>query len=205
MKEFDKEKMEQMTEMLNKYLSQGNYDSGVEDLMKDAREQMGKPNEGDDSFKMEIKYYDENEDLDETKELKYEHEGDSGFDIRCGESEVTLEPMERKMVGTGLYFALPDNIELQIRPKSGLAIKKGLTVLNTPGTVDSNFRGEVRCILINLSGETQKLEYGDKIAQGVISTVNSGMMVNLKPSSYKDIEEDETSRGSGGFGSTGEK
>ena len=134
----------------------------------------------------------------------YFHEGDSGFDFRANLSDgeiVVIKPMERKLIPTGLYFEVPRGYELQVRPRSGLALKNGITVLNTPGTVDSNYRGEVKIILINLGNEDFTVNSGDRIAQGVISPVLDKMWGELnKVSTLSD-----SNRKSGGFGSTGIK
>ncbi len=123
------------------------------------------------------------------------HEGDAGMDLFSVE-EVVLKPMERKLIHTGIKIQLPKNTEAQIRPRSGLALKNGITVLNTPGTIDEGYRGEIGIILINLGAEEFKVEEGMKIAQMVI-----------KPTLTLDVEEvvklTETTRGEGGFGSTG--
>lgn len=123
------------------------------------------------------------------------HEGDSGMDLFSVE-EVILKPMERKLVHTGIKIQLPKNTEAQIRPRSGLALKNGITVLNTPGTIDEGYRGEIGIILINLGTEEFKVEEGMKVAQMVI-----------KPTLSLEVEEvvelTETTRGQGGFGSTG--
>lgn len=123
------------------------------------------------------------------------HEGDAGMDLFSVE-EVVLKPMERKLIHTGIKIQLPKNTEAQIRPRSGLALKNGITVLNTPGTIDEGYRGEIGIILINLGTEEFKVEEGMKIAQMVI-----------KPTLTLDVEEvvklTETTRGEGGFGSTG--
>ena len=125
----------------------------------------------------------------------YAHQGDSGMDLYSVE-EATIEPGERKMVGTGLQISLPKGFEAQIRPKSGLAANFGVTVLNTPGTVDSCYRGEVRVILANLGKEAYKVEKGKKIAQMVIARVEEAEI--------EEVEElDDTARKDGGFGSTG--
>ena len=127
----------------------------------------------------------------------YAHFGDSGADLFATE-DATLQPMERKAIGTGLTAEIPAGYELQVRPKSGLALKSGLTVLNTPGTIDFGYRGEIKVILINLSNETYQVEKGQKIAQLVVA-----------PVAYAEFEEvaelSDTSRGGGGFGSTGLK
>lgn len=130
----------------------------------------------------------------------YAKEGDSGFDLRADEGGL-LKPLERKLVSTGLYFELPEGYELQIRPRSGLAYKKGITVLNTPGTVDTGYRGEVKVLLINLSNEEFTWEKGERIAQGVLSprvSTDYGELIEVN-------EITESERGSGGFGSTGTK
>ena len=103
---------------------------------------------------------------------KYNHKEDSGFDIRANiDKDITISSLERVLVPTGLYFQIHEDYELQIRPRSGLAAKHGISVLNTPGTVDSNYRGEVKIILVNLSKEDYTIKRGDRIAQGVVSYV----------------------------------
>lgn len=128
---------------------------------------------------------------------EYAHPGDSGLDIRANlEEAVILQPLERKLIPTGIYVSLPDGYEIQVRPRSGLALKHGLTVLNTPGTIDSNYRGEIGVIIINLSNEIQHIFPGDKIAQLVVMKVekaNVDLVFSL----------DETDRGENGYGSTG--
>ena len=131
-------------------------------------------------------------------EPKYHYGSDSGFDLRANE-KVKLEPFDRKLVSTGLHINIPKRCEIQIRPKSGLALNKGLTVLNTPGTVDEGYTGEIKVILINLSPNSQTIEFGDKIAQAVICPVIQGRDVTLKR--VKDIENKD--RNENGFGSTG--
>jgi dUTP pyrophosphatase len=131
-------------------------------------------------------------------EPKYHYGSDSGFDLRANEN-VTLKPFERKLVSTGLHINVPTRHEVQVRPKSGLALKKGLTVLNTPGTVDEGYTGEIKVILINLSQETQIIKIGDKIAQAVICPVVQGRDVILK----RVLEIKEKDRNENGFGSTG--
>ena len=128
---------------------------------------------------------------------KYESEQAAGMDIRCNIAEaITLQPMERKLIPTGLYIELPAGFEAQIRPRSGLALKRGLTVLNTPGTIDADYRGEVGVILINLSGEPQTIEPGERICQMVIAKHEQPELVEVK-------ELSETERGAGGFGHSG--
>ncbi len=123
--------------------------------------------------------------------------GSSGLDIRAYmEDALTLLPMERTLIPTGLFLEIPQGYEVQIRPRSGLAIKQGITCLNTPGTIDADYRGEIKVILINLSGEAQVIQPGDRIAQMVLQKVEQIEWVPVN-------ELSETSRGAGGFGSTG--
>lgn len=127
----------------------------------------------------------------------YATTGSAGMDIRaCLSEPVTLQPLERYLVPTGLFIALPDGFEAQIRPRSGLAIKQGLTCLNSPGTIDADYRGEIKVILINLSNEAQTIQSGDRIAQMVIQQVSQ-----ISWEVVADLET--TERGSGGFGHTG--
>jgi dUTP pyrophosphatase len=136
----------------------------------------------------------------ENKNPVYAKEGDSGFDLRANEGG-SLKPLERKLVGTGLYFELPDGYELQIRPRSGLAYKNGITVLNSPGTVDTGYRGEIKVLLVNISNEEFTWERGERIAQGVVAHRISSDCGDL----IEVMEINESERGSGGFGSTGTK
>lgn len=130
---------------------------------------------------------------------RYESAQAAGMDIRCYLQEpVTLQPLERKLLPTGLYLELPEGYEAQIRPRSGLALKRGLTVLNSPGTIDADYRGEVGVILINLSGEAQKIESGERICQMVIARHEQPEVVEVESLS-------ETERGAGGFGHSGVK
>ena len=127
----------------------------------------------------------------------YATEGSSGMDVRAFINEtVTLQPLERALIPTGLFIELPQGFEAQIRPRSGLAVKQGITCLNTPGTVDADYRGEIKIILINLSNEIQSVHNGDRIAQMVIQKVEK-IDWNLS------VELEETERNAGGFGSTG--
>ena len=128
---------------------------------------------------------------------RYESEQAAGMDIRCNIAEpVVLQPLERKLLPTGLYMELPAGYEAQIRPRSGLALKRGLTVLNTPGTIDADYRGEVGVILINLSNELQTIEPGERICQMVIARHEHAEIQDV------DILS-KTERGTGGFGHTG--
>ena len=121
----------------------------------------------------------------------------AGMDLRANlDSPVTLKPLERCLIPTGLSIALPDGYEAQVRPRSGLALKKGITVLNSPGTIDADYRGEIRVILINLSAEDFVIEDGERIAQMVIA--------RHEQAEWEEVEVlNETERGAGGFGHTG--
>ena len=131
----------------------------------------------------------------DAKVPKLEHEGDAGFDLYSNENLV-LKPMERALVGTGISIAFPKGFEAQVRPKSGLAIKHGITLLNTPGTIDAGYRGEVKVIVANLGNEDYSIEKGKKICQVVFN--------KIEEPEVEEVEElDETTRGEGGFGSTG--
>ena len=123
----------------------------------------------------------------------------AGMDIKANlENPVTLKPLERKLIPTGLFIELPEGYEAQIRPRSGLALKKGLTVANAPGTIDADYRGEVRIILINLSNEEVTVEDGERVCQMVVA--------KHETIEWNCVEElAETNRGEGGFGSTGHK
>jgi dUTP pyrophosphatase len=128
---------------------------------------------------------------------EYATAGSAGMDIRAHlEAPVTLKPLERFLIPTGLFMQLPEGHEAQIRPRSGLAIKQGLTCLNSPGTVDADYRGELKVILINLSQEDQVIHSGDRIAQMVVSAVE-----RVKLKLVTEIES--TTRNEGGFGHTG--
>ncbi len=129
----------------------------------------------------------------------YATAGSSGMDLRAFlDLPIHLAPMERALVPTGLFLELTEGFEAQIRPRSGLALKQGITCLNSPGTVDADYRGELKVILINLSAETQTIESGDRIAQMVFQQVT---IANLEEVS----ELNDTQRGAGGFGHTGKK
>ena len=123
----------------------------------------------------------------------------AGADLRANiERQVVLKPLERKLIGTGLYIALPEGYEAQVRPRSGLALKHGITVLNTPGTIDADYRGEVGVILVNLSNEEFTVNPGERIAQMVIA--EHAQAIFMPTDSL-----DETERGEGGFGHSGVK
>lgn len=129
----------------------------------------------------------------------YETSASAGMDLRANTQEsVTLKPLERTIVKTGLFIELPVGYEAQVRPRSGLAAKKGITVLNAPGTIDADYRGEIGVILVNLSNENFTIEPGERIAQLIIAKHERAV--------WEEVNElTETSRGTGGFGSTGTK
>lgn len=123
----------------------------------------------------------------------------AGMDLRANiEEPIVLHPMERKLIPTGLFIALPPGYEAQVRPRSGLALKKGITVLNSPGTIDADYRGEVGVLLINLSAEDFTINDGERIAQMIIARHEQGEFVEVG-------NLDETERGTGGYGHTGVK
>ncbi|EFA97568.1 dUTP diphosphatase [Hoylesella timonensis] len=123
----------------------------------------------------------------------------AGMDLRANiEDPQILKPMERKLIATGLYIALPEGYEAQIRPRSGLALKHGITVLNTPGTIDADYRGEIKVLLVNFSDKEFVINDGERIAQMVIAQHEQGQFVEV-------TQLDETDRGAGGYGHTGVK
>lgn len=130
---------------------------------------------------------------------QYATEQSAGMDLRANlDSPVELKPLERKLIPTGLYMALPKGYEAQVRPRSGLAIKKGITVLNSPGTIDADYRGEICVILINLSDQPFLINDGERIAQMVIA--------RYEQAEWEQVDVlDETERGAGGFGHSGVK
>ena len=152
--------------------------------------------------------------LSPNKDPEYIKIGDSGFDLRAWikdeegtnqyskEPKIVLKPLERKLIHTGIYLGLPIGYEAQIRPRSGMALKRGLSVLNTPGTIDADYRGEIGIIAVNLSNEEITIENSERIAQCVIN------MVKCKGNGIKLIKTDkldETERGAQGFGDSGDK
>ncbi|MFT4061624.1 MAG: dUTP diphosphatase [Edaphocola sp.] len=130
---------------------------------------------------------------------RYQTEGSAGMDLCANiDAAISLQPLERTLVPTGLYMELPLGLEAQVRPRSGMAVKKGITVINSPGTIDSDYRGEIKVAIVNLSGETQTIEDGERVAQMVIArheTIDWNQVAALN----------ETVRGAGGFGHTGSK
>ena len=130
---------------------------------------------------------------------QYATAGSAGMDIRANlSSPVNLLPMERSLIPTGLFIELPEGYEAQIRPRSGMAIKQGITCLNSPGTVDADYRGELKIILINLSNTVQVINHGDRIAQMIIAKTEKAALVLVE-------QLTNSQRGEGGFGHTGSK
>lgn len=151
-----------------------------------------------DDYKIKLQFTNKSNNEDP----QYATDGSSGFDLRANlpESNMVIPVDKRALVPTGLFFEIPENFEIQVRPRSGLAAKNGVTVLNTPGTVDADYRGEVKVILINLGDEDFVINHGDRIAQAVVAPVTAKNALNLVK--VDEISTD-TSRGDGGFGSTG--
>lgn len=193
---------------LKQYESLLSTDDGTDDIDESVAMEINKTLE---SLNKEIMLAQENEyshisisyiNKSTNEDPKFAYEGDSGFDLRADiEESVTLKPGERALIPTGLYFELVKGLELQVRPRSGLAIKNGITVLNSPGTVDSHYRGEVKIPLINLGQEPFTVVKGDRIAQAVIAPVYGEGKVKLN----KTDSINETVRGEGGFNSSGIK
>jgi len=130
---------------------------------------------------------------------EYKTEGSSGIDLRCNSSEpIDLEPLERKLVPTGIFMEIPIGYEAQVRARSGLAIKHGISLVNGIGTIDSDYRGEIKVILVNLSKDKFTINPGDRIAQVVFQKIEKAELIEVK-------EINDTERGSGGFGHTGIK
>lgn len=135
-----------------------------------------------------------------TNELPaYATAGSSGMDVRAFlDTPVALQPLERALIPTGLFVELPENYEIQVRPRSGLAVRQGITCLNTPGTIDADYRGEIKIILINLSQETQVINPGDRIAQMVVQKVEKAIWIQAQTLNV-------TERNTGGFGHSGKQ
>jgi dUTP pyrophosphatase len=151
-----------------------------------------------DSFKLKVNFKNESTNPDP----EYATSGSSGFDLRANLEflKLTIPVGQIAIVPTGLFFELPENFEIQVRPRSGLAAKNGVTVLNTPGTIDADYRGEIKVILINLGEQPFEIIHGDRIAQAVVASVTAKNVINLNR--VTEISQD-TERGTGGFGSTG--
>jgi dUTP pyrophosphatase len=130
---------------------------------------------------------------------EYATSGSSGMDIRANlDAPQTLQPLERTLVPTGIFIEIPQGYEVQIRPRSGLALKQGITCLNTPGTIDADYRGEIKVILINLSQQEQVIQHGDRVAQMVVQKVEQAVWIAVE-------ELETTERNAGGFGHTGKQ
>jgi dUTP pyrophosphatase len=189
-----------LKEMQEKILLLSDPDSGytVEDFDKEFNNKNYTQNLEYDKFKFKFKNESNNPDPE------YATSGSSGFDLRANLTEVmTLSPRGGfAIVPTGLYFEIPDNFEIQVRSRSGLAAKNQVAVLNSPGTIDADYRGEIKVILINHGDEGFTINHGDRIAQAVIASVIGKNFVKLEK--VNNIDEN-TGRGSGGFGSTGVK
>jgi dUTP pyrophosphatase len=196
--------LDRLTEIVTKKYSQSlsgiDLDSGDDEDMVNSLSQMSEELENllneEVSVKPTIGFINESN----NKNPEYIYEGDSGFDLRANLNQtITLKPLERFLVPTGLKFQIPEGFEVQVRPRSGLAAKQGLSVLNTPGTVDQGYTGEVKVILVNLSNDTVSVNHGDRIAQAVVCPVLTKKTINL--TEVKSVSN--TDRGDGGFGSTG--
>ena len=129
----------------------------------------------------------------------YATAGSAGMDIRANlDSDILLQPLERKLIPTGIFMEIPEGYEVQVRPRSGLALKNGITCLNTPGTIDSDYRGELKVLLVNLSNESQTIQHGDRIAQLVVGKADQAELILVQ-------QLNDTVRSDGGFGHTGVK
>jgi len=167
---------------------------GIEELYKFEEEEREKRYK---EVKIPLTFVNKSNNMDP----KHETEGSSGFDIRAFlDKPITIKPGKRAIIPTGLYFDIPLGFEIQVRPRSGLAAKFGVTVLNTPGTIDSDYTGEVKIILVNFSDIDFIVTNGDRVAQGVFAGVINSTIISLQK---VDTINKNTERGSGGFGSTG--
>ena len=191
--------MDLLERMREKVFLLSDPDSGYtqEDFDREFNPKTMDMNPNFDEYKINLKFKNESNNPDP----EYATDGSSGFDLRANlESPVTVHPHGVKIIPTGLYFEIPENFEIQVRPRSGLAAKNGVTVLNTPGTIDADYRGEIKVILINHSDNAFVINHGDRIAQAVAAAVTAKNFIKL--TKVNNINED-TERGSGGFGSTG--
>jgi len=187
-----------LDEMKAKVLLMADPNSGY--TQEDFNKEFGGTMESNsDSFKIKFKFSNKSSNPDP----EYATNGSSGFDLRASlDTNITIKAGKKSIVPTGLYFEIPENFEIQVRPRSGLAAKNGVTVLNSPGTIDADYRGEVKVILINHGEEDFVIQNGDRIAQAVIASVIAKNVVSLIK--VEEISSD-TERGAGGFGSTGTK
>ena len=181
--EFEK-RLDELTNLL-KESEKETFDINIEEIEKEMNNLL--------DGKISVKYKSSN-----PKELKYNYLSDSGFDLYSNE-EIIISGLGRALVPTGVYFDLPEDFEIQVRSKSGLAINQGLMVLNSPGTVDEGYTGEIKVIVFNTNQTEFKIEKGMKVAQAVVSRCVSGKWVNL----VKVEEIQNKDRGNNGFGSTG--
>ena len=171
----------------------------VEYTQEDFNKEFSKANINTENYKLSVNFVN----TSNNPNPEYATAGSSGFDLRASLTDaITIPTGKRAIVPTGLFFQIPDNFEIQIRPRSGLAAKNGITVLNTPGTIDADYRGEIKIILINLGDEPFTINNGDRIAQAVLASVTNKNIINLNQ--VVSISSD-TERGSDGFGSTGTK
>lgn len=191
-----KEEVEEVEEMNNKLLDalSPTNDYTTEEFMKEYNTDLK-----NDSMQLEFKYVNKSSNPDP----EYATIGSSAFDLRANLNQsVTLDVGDSILIPTGLHFQLPTNFEIQVRPRSGLAYKHGITVLNSPGTIDADYRGDIGVILINHGKKPFVIEHGERIAQAVIATVMGKTIVNLN---RVESIDNNTERGDGGFGSTGIK
>ena len=205
----DKDNLEELLNKLKEYeelleSTDDDDDSLTEDFAKEIEatfDQVGSlilKKQQEDFSKLTLKFINKSNNVNPT----FANIGDSGFDLRANLDEsITLKSLERALIPTGLFFEIDKGFEIQVRPRSGLAIKNGISVVNTPGTVDSHYRGEVKVILINLSNEPFTVNHGDRIAQAVVCPVYGEGKIFIEESDTLS----ETSRGSDGFGSSGVK
>jgi dUTP pyrophosphatase len=181
------QRLDELSDMLKKINEEGNESLNLE--INQIEDDFEKIFDG----KITIKYKSNND-----KELKYNYLSDSGFDLYSNE-EIIIPPFGRALIPTGVYFDLPQDFEIQVRSKSGLAINQGLMVLNSPGTVDEGYTGEIKVIIFNTNQSEFKIEKGMKIAQAVVSRCVTGRWVNL----VEVNQINDKDRGENGFGSTG--
>jgi len=181
------QRLDELSDMLKKINEEGNESLNLE--INQIEDDFEKIFDG----KITIKYKSNND-----KELKYNYLSDSGFDLYSNE-EIIIPPFGRALIPTGVYFDLPQDFEIQVRSKSGLAINQGLMVLNSPGTVDEGYTGEVKAIIFNTNQSEFKIEKGMKVAQAVVARCVTGRWVNL----VEVNQINDKDRGENGFGSTG--
>jgi dUTP pyrophosphatase len=168
-----------------------------EDFDKEFSSNLATITVDEDYYKIKLRFSNKSTNEDP----QYATAGSSGFDLRANLTEnICIKSGDTAIIPTGLFFEIPENFEIQVRPRSGLAAKNGITVLNTPGTIDADYRGEIKIILINLGKEDFMVSHGDRIAQAVVAAVTAKNIINL--TKVSEISTN-TERGQGGFGSTG--